>query len=593
MTNEITPELISEIASRLYNEIPGANLVPKTEADVHHLERDAQSSPPTAPDASERGVPSSPIGDSGLAGSGLSKSAGTAHPSAAPAAATTTPEPILIAGMPAADTSTGEAARTFVERLRSGQIHSDKNQCANDAEQVRIQRLFAGNSLPETGSRPLDVPTIRRDFPVLNQQVHGKPLVWFDNAATTQKPQSVIDAISRFYAHDNSNIHRGAHTLAARATDAFEGARQKAQGFLGASSAKEVVFVRGTTEGINLVAESYGGKFFQPGDEIVSSAHLYGGTVTQFNNTLKKLSVTVHWVDPCDLTAWERAITPKTRALYGETIGNPRGSILDLEALGKLAAAHRIPLVVDNTFATPYLCRPIDWGATIVVHSATKFIGGHGTSIGGAIVDAGTFDFSRFPTIADPSPSYHGLRFYDTFGHYGFLMKVRTETVRDTGACLSPMNAFFLLQGLETLSVRMDRHVENAQAVAKFLHAHPRVESVAYAGLPDHPDFARAQKYLPKGPGAVFSFELKPPSGNAREAGRKFIESLQLFSHLANVGDVRSLVIHPASTTHQQLSDEELRLGGVTPSLIRLSIGLETTEDLLWDLDQALHAISG
>ena len=329
-----------------------------------------------------------------------------------------------------------------------------------------------------------------------------------------------------------------------------------------------------------------------PGDEIVASAQLYGGSVTQLTHTLKKLSIAVHYVDPTQVDNWAKAITPKTKALYGETVGNPRGSVLDLEAVAALATAHKIPLIVDNTFGTPYLCRPIDWGASNVVHSATKFIGGHGNSIGGVVIDSGAFDYGRFPTIADPSPSYHGLRFYDTFGHYGFLMKVRAETVRDTGACISPMNSFLLIQGLETLSLRMDRHVANALAVARFLHGHPGVASVSYAGLPDHPDHERAKKYLPKGPGAVFAFDLKPGTGGARDAGRKFIESLQLFSHLANVGDARSLVIHPASTTHQQLSDEELRLGGVSPTMIRLSVGLETVEDLLWDLDQALSAAS-
>jgi len=328
----------------------------------------------------------------------------------------------------------------------------------------------------------------------------------------------------------------------------------------------------------------------EPGDEIVASSQLYGGTVTQLTHTAKKLSVQVRFVDPTSLDAWEAAITPKTRALYGETIGNPAGRILDLEAVAQLAAAHRIPLIVDNTFATPWLCRPIEWGATIVVHSATKFIGGHGTSIGGIVAECGTFDYSHYPTIAAPSPSYHGLKFYETFGLYGFLMKLRAETVRDTGCCLSPMNAFLLLQGLETLSLRMARHVSNAMAVATFLKDHPRVAWVAYAGLPDHPDHALAAKYTPQGPGAVFSFGLRT-SGDARAAGRRFIEGLQIFSHLANVGDVRSLVIHPASTTHQQLSDEELALAGVGPELIRLSIGLETVEDLLWDLDQALERV--
>jgi O-acetylhomoserine (thiol)-lyase len=329
-----------------------------------------------------------------------------------------------------------------------------------------------------------------------------------------------------------------------------------------------------------------------PGDEVVASSHLYGGSVTQFKQTFLKLSVKVTLVDPHDFKAWEAAITKKTRALYGETIGNPRGSILDLERLAALADANKIPLIVDNTFATPYLCRPMEHGATIVVYSATKFIGGHGNSIGGAILDSGNFDFSRFPTIAAPSPSYHNLRFFDTFGHYGFLMKARTETVRDVGACISPMNSFLLIQGLETLSLRMDRHVANAQRIAEFLEQHEDVAWVAYAGLPNHPDHALAQKYLPKGPGAVFSFGLKGAGAAVREDGKKFIEALNLFSHLANVGDVRSLVIHPASTTHQQLTDEELVACGVGPEMIRLSVGLENVEDLIWDLDQAFHALS-
>jgi O-acetylhomoserine (thiol)-lyase len=329
-----------------------------------------------------------------------------------------------------------------------------------------------------------------------------------------------------------------------------------------------------------------------PGDEVVASSHLYGGTVTQLKITLQKLSIKVTLVDPHDFDAWEQAITKKTRALYGETIGNPRGSILDQEKLSAVARAHKIPLIIDNTFATPYLCRPIEHGATIVLHSATKFIGGHGSAIGGAILDSGNFDFSRFPAIAAPSPSYHDLRFFDTFGHYGYLMKARAETVRDVGACISPMNSFLILQGLETLSLRMDRHVGNAQKIAEYLEKNEQVAWVSYAGLPSHRDHALAQKYLPKGPGAVFSFGLKGEGAQVREDGKKFIESLQLFSHLANVGDVRSLVIHPASTTHQQLTDEELIACGVGPEMIRLSIGLENVEDLLWDLDQAFHALS-
>lgn len=329
-----------------------------------------------------------------------------------------------------------------------------------------------------------------------------------------------------------------------------------------------------------------------PGDEIVASSHLYGGTRTQFEHTFKKLGIAARFVDPSDFDAWESAITPETKVLYGETIGNPQGSILDIELLAKLAESRRIPLVVDNTFATPYLCRPIEWGAEIVVHSATKFIGGHGSTIGGAIVDAGTFDFSGYSTVADPSPSYHGLRFFDTFGHHGFLMKVRAETLRDVGASQSPFDAFLLIQGLETLSVRMERHVANAQTIATFLSDHPRVEWVNYAGLEASPYHELARKYLPKGPGAVFSFGVSYGAEGPRTAGKQFIEALQLFSHLANVGDARSLVIHPATTTHQQLSDDELLESGVRPEMVRLSIGLETVDDLIWDLDRALHAIS-
>ncbi len=330
----------------------------------------------------------------------------------------------------------------------------------------------------------------------------------------------------------------------------------------------------------------------EPGDELVSSSHLYGGTTTQLTYTLKKLGNPVCFVDPTDQGAWEAAITPRTRALYSELIGNPQGSILDVEKVASLAAAHRIPLIIDNTMSTPYLCRPMEFGATIVVHSATKFIGGHGNSLGGVLLDSGKFDYSSYPSIAEPSPQYHNLRFFDTFGHYGFLMKARAATVRDTGCCLSPTNAFLLLQGLETLSIRMDRHVANAQKVAEYLQAHPQVAWVAYAGLPSHPQHELARKYLPKGPGAVFSFGIKPkPGEEARETGKRFIAALKLFSHLANIGDVRSLVIHPASTTHQQLSDEELRASGVGPELIRLSIGIETLEDLLWDLEQAFSAL--
>ncbi len=333
------------------------------------------------------------------------------------------------------------------------------------------------------------------------------------------------------------------------------------------------------------------GAFFtllRPGDHIVASQAIYGGTITQLKHTFAKLSVDVTLVDPDDLDAWRAALRPSTKALFGETIGNPGGNILDIRAVAEIAHAHGIPLIVDNTFATPYLCRPIEWGADIVVHSATKYIDGHGTSIGGVVVDSGTFDWSNghFPTVADPSAEYHGLAFHETFGVYGYLMKLRAETLRDLGAALSPFNAFLYTLGLETLSVRMDRHVQNARGVARFLASHPMVERVRYAGLETSPYHALAQRYLPRGTGAVFSFDLK----GGRVAGQRFIEALQLWTHLANVGDTKSLVIHPASTTHRQLSDEELAPTGVTPGTIRLSVGLETLDDLIWDLEHGLRA---
>jgi O-acetylhomoserine (thiol)-lyase len=327
----------------------------------------------------------------------------------------------------------------------------------------------------------------------------------------------------------------------------------------------------------------------QPGDHVVSSSALYGGSVNQLKHLLRKMSVDLTWVDPDDPEAWKAAARENTKAFYGETIGNPAGNVLDIEAVAAIAHAHRAPLLVDNTFATPYLCRPIDWGADIVLHSATKFIGGHGTSIGGVVVDAGTFDWSngRYPVIAEPSSAYHGLRFHETFGTYGYLMKLRAETLRDLGAALSPFNAFLFLQGLETLSLRMERHVANAQAVARHLAAHPQASNVTYPGLPSSRYRALVGKYLPRGAGAVFSFDCE----GGREAGQDFIRGLTLWSHLANVGDAKSLIIHPASTTHRQLSDAELKAAGVGPGTIRLSVGLESIDDLTWDLEQGFaHA---
>ena len=327
------------------------------------------------------------------------------------------------------------------------------------------------------------------------------------------------------------------------------------------------------------------------GDEIVSSNTLYGGTYTQFDISFRKMGISTTFVDSADPENFRRAITPRTRVLYGETMGNPKINVFDIEAVAKIAHENGIPLVIDNTFATPYLCRPIEWGADIVVHSATKFIGGHGTSIGGVIVDSGKFPWNngKFPGLTEPSKGYHGIRFYETFGDFAWIMKARVESLRDMGPVLSPFNSFLFLQGLETLGLRLERHVANAKAVAEFLHGHPAVAWVNYPSLPDSPDYALAQKYLPKGSGAIFTFGVK----GGFDAGRQFIESLQLFSHLANVGDAKSLVIHPASTTHAQMSAEEQLAGGVTPDMIRLSIGLEDVEDLTWDLDQALAASQG
>jgi len=327
-----------------------------------------------------------------------------------------------------------------------------------------------------------------------------------------------------------------------------------------------------------------------PGDHVVSSSALYGGTVNQFKHMLRKMSVELTWVNPDDPDAWKAAIKSNTKALFGETIGNPGGNVLDIEAVSSIAHAHGVPLIVDNTFATPYLCRPIEWGADIVVHSATKFIGGHGTTIGGVVVDSGQFNWSngRFPVVSEPSPAYHGLQFHETFGTYGYLMKLRAETLRDLGAAMSPFSAFLFLQGLETLSLRMARHVENASAVASFLASHDLASNVTYPGLPNSPYKGLVDKYLPRGPGAVFSFDC----AGGREAGQDFIRGVTLWSHLANVGDSKSLIIHPASTTHRQLSDEELRAAGVTPGTIRLSVGIESIDDLIWDLTNGFARVA-
>jgi O-acetylhomoserine (thiol)-lyase len=325
------------------------------------------------------------------------------------------------------------------------------------------------------------------------------------------------------------------------------------------------------------------------GDHIVSASTLYGGTYNQFNYTFPRLGIDVTFVDPADPENFRRAVRPNTKILYGETLGNPRINVFPFEEVAGIARESRIPLMIDNTFATPYLCRPFEWGANIVVHSTTKFLGGHGTTIGGVIVDGGNFDWAasgRFPNFTEPDPSYHGMAF-SSLGREAFIVKARVQILRDIGACQAPFNSFLLLQGLETLSLRMDRHVANARKAAEFLEAHPKSAWVSYPGLKSHPDFDRAKKYTSPGPGAIMGFGVK----GGLAAGKKFIESLKLFSHLANVGDAKSLAIHPASTTHAQLNPDEQIAAGVTPDFIRLSIGIEDIEDILWDLDQALGRI--
>jgi O-acetylhomoserine (thiol)-lyase len=325
------------------------------------------------------------------------------------------------------------------------------------------------------------------------------------------------------------------------------------------------------------------------GDEIVSSSSLYGGTYNLFATTFPKIGVTVRFVDIEQPEQFRAAITEKTKAIFVEIIGNPKMDVADLEVIANIAHEAGLPLIVDNTFATPYLCQPIKYGADVVVHSATKFIGGHGTSIGGVIVDAGKFDWTngRFPGLTEPDPSYHGVVYTRDFGPMAYIIKARVQLLRDMGSAISPFNSFLFIQGLETLSLRMARHSENALKVAQYLKEHPKVEWVNYPGLKESPYYDLAQKYLPKGQGAILTFGVK---GGAR-AGEALINHVELFSHLANVGDAKSLIIHPASTTHQQLSEEEQRQAGVTPEMVRLSVGIETIDDIIADLEQALAKI--
>lgn len=326
------------------------------------------------------------------------------------------------------------------------------------------------------------------------------------------------------------------------------------------------------------------------GDHIVSSSRLYGGTFNQFNYTFPRLGIDVTFVNPGDPSAIEAAIQPNTKIIYGETLGNPDIFVFPFDEVSAIAKAHNIPLMIDNTFATPYLCRPIELGANIVTHSTTKFMGGHGTTIGGIIVDGGNFDWTsgRFDNFTTPDPSYHGLVYADLLGMGlpPFAIKARVQTLRDIGACQAPFNSWQTLQGIETLSIRMERHVSNAQQVAEYLEAHDKVKWVSYPGLSSHQHHVRAKQYLPKGPGAILGFGIE----GGKEAGQSFINNLKLLSHVANVGDAKSLAIHPASTTHSQLSEAEMTTAGVSPDFVRLSIGLEDIEDILWDLGQALDA---
>jgi OAH/OAS sulfhydrylase len=327
----------------------------------------------------------------------------------------------------------------------------------------------------------------------------------------------------------------------------------------------------------------------EPGDDIVAARQLYGGSLTQFRHTFRRLGWGASFVDATDPDAFRRAIGPRTKALFVESLANPGGLVVDLEALAAIAHEASIPLVVDNTLATPYLCRPFEWGADLVIHSLTKFLSGHGTSMGGIVVESGRFDWrgsGRFPFLAGPDPAYHDLDFIETFGDFGFSMKARAVALRDLGPALSPTNAFFILTGIETLPLRMERHVANARAIAEFLAGHPAVAWVSYAGLPSSPSHRLAGRYLPRGAGSVFTIGLR----GGFEAGVRTVEAVNLWSHLANVGDTRSLILHPASTTHRQLSDDERIAAGAGPDVVRLSVGIESVEDLIADLDQALSA---
>jgi len=383
------------------------------------------------------------------------------------------------------------------------------------------------------------------------------------------------DAAARFALQKYGNIYS---RLANPTVAAFEERVASLEGGLGAVA---------TASGLSAQYITFA-SLAGTGDHIVASANLYGGSITQLDVTLRRFGVETTFVRSSDPADYAPVITERTKALFVETIANPSGEIADLEGLADVAHAHGIPLIVDSTIATPYLNRPIEWGADLVTHSATKFLGGHGTTLGGVVVESGRFDWhsEKFPLFAEPVPSYGGLQWSGNFGEYAFLTRLRAEQLRDIGPALAPHSAFLLAQGVETLPYRIQAHIDNARAVAEWLDADPRIERVFWAGLPDHPHFERAGKYLPKGPGSVFSFEVK----GGREVGQKLIESVNLASHLANIGDAKTLIIHPASTTHAQLTDQQLVDAGVLPGVVRLSVGIEDVEDIIADLDQALTA---
>ena len=381
------------------------------------------------------------------------------------------------------------------------------------------------------------------------------------------------DAAARFALQKYGNIYS---RLANPTVAAFEERIASLEGGLGAVA---------TASGLSAQYITFA-SLVGAGDHIVASANLYGGSITQLDVTLRRFGVETTFVRSSDPADYAAAITDRTKILFAETIANPSGEIADIEGLAEVAHAAGIPLAIDSTIATPYLNRPIEWGADIVIHSATKFLGGHGTTLGGVVVESGRFDWhsSKFPLFAEPVPSYGGLQWSGNFGEYAFLTRLRAEQLRDIGPVLAPHSAFLLAQGVETLPYRIQAHIDNARAVAEWLDADPRIEHVYWAGLPEHPHHARAQKYLPQGPGSVFSFEVK----GGRAVGQKLIESLNLASHLANIGDAKTLVIHPASTTHAQLTEQQLLDAGVLPGVVRISVGIEDVEDIIYDLDQAL-----